>query len=80
MAENQELCTLLEKYIVGTEPLNQTREYVALHLDTVPNQLVDLVSMEIWHFQDSLIEEEELRSRLADILREHIQSPVEISE
>lgn len=70
MGKNQDLCALLKSYISEAEGLAATREYVTLHLGAVPNDLVDHVSMEIWHFEDGLIEEKELRHRLAAILDE----------
>ena len=70
MTEDQELRFILEKYIDGRETLQATREYVILHLGPVANRLVDLVSMEIWHYEDRLITEDELKGRLGLILGE----------
>ena len=80
MNEDQELRCLLERYIDGKDTLYETREYAILHLGLEPNWLVDHVSMEIWQYQDGLMDEDELKARLAELLaesREQAALPVE---
>ena len=70
MSKNHELSSLLLRYSDGLVQLDAVREYVTLRLGDVHDELVNQVSLEIWHFEDGLIPERELKSRLAVILAE----------
>ena len=70
------LPNLLQKYIDRVVGLEAVHGFVALKIGEVDDELVDLVSMEIWHFQDGQISENELRSRLALMLGVDVHNAV----
>ena len=65
-----ELPSLLISYFDGIGELDAVRECVNHYAGEVDDQLLNQVSLEIWHFEDGLIGEDELRSRLAVSLTE----------
>ena len=70
MFRNSELRRNLENYLRGIGGLDAVRMYAALYVGEVDDQLLNRVSLEIWHFEDGLIVEAELLSRLATVLNE----------
>ena len=73
------LTYLIQKYIAGLDDLDDldaVREYVTGRIGVVDDELIDDVSMEIWHFEDGLLSEERLRARLAAILQETANYPI----
>ncbi len=70
MQTNHELSRLLVGYLEGVGELDAIREYVTLYVGEVDDHLVNQVSLEIWHLEDGLIPEGELKARLAVILAE----------
>ena len=67
---------LIQKYIAGLDDLDTVREYVTARIGVVDDELIDYVSMEIWHFEDGLLSEERLWARLAAILQETANYPI----
>ena len=67
---------LIQKYIAGLDDLDPVREYVTGRIGVVDDELIDYVSMEIWHFEGGLLSEERLRARLAAILQETANYPI----
>jgi hypothetical protein len=70
MIKNHELSNLLALYLDGPSGLDGVREFVSFYVGEVDDQLINQVSLEIWHFEDGLIDERELRQRLAVFLDE----------
>ena len=80
MLKYHELSSLLLGYLDGLVQLDAVREYVTLRLGDVDDDLVNQVSLEIWHFEDDLIPESELKSRLALILEESREASSLVTE
>ena len=74
------LLNLLQRYLDREVGLDAVHGYVSLKVGEVDDKLVDLVAMDIWQFRDGFVQEDELRTRLAEILRESRQTSTLVVE
>ncbi len=76
MEKDCALHELLPRYLDGLAGLETVREFVTARVGTVDDELIDYVSMEIWHLDDGFVTEERLRARLEEFLKERSKLPV----
>ena len=74
------LLNLLQRYLDREVGLDAVHGYVSQRVGEVDDKLVDLVAMDIWQFRDGFVLEEELRTRLTEILRESRQTSTLVVE
>lgn len=71
-----ELRKVLADYIAGRSDLETLSDWIALniwHCPDVEDHPVYTITLEMWHFQDGVIDEAEFRAQVAEVL-EYIPS------
>ena len=76
MTQDILLLNLLQRYLDSEVGLDAVHGYVSLRVGEVDDKLVDLVAMDIWQFRDGFVQEEQLRTRLAEILTDVVRNVV----